>query len=332
MVSFDEPHHPYLCPPPYSEMYRNYEYPKKPNVWDTLKDKPEHQRVWAGKQLAADKDALKIVNSDYFGCNSYIDHEIGRVLKAIDAHAPDALVIYTSDHGDHLSSHCLDNKGPTMYEEITHIPLIVRWPGKAPEGTTCPHPVSHIDLAPSIMEAYGLPRPKRLEGKSMLATFRDPQTRPNDTIFMEWGRYEVDHDGFGGIQPIRAAFDGRYKLVINLLTSDELYDLQSDPYEMKNLILSAEHAKIRDGLHDQIIDWMNRTRDPFRGYYWQRRPWRTDAPPASWDFTGMTRQREEEEYEPRQLDYATGLAMEVATRPKDTGKIPKRKGAGKAKK
>ena len=61
---------------------------------------------------------------------------------------------------------------------------------------------------------------------------------------------------------------------------------------------------------------MNETRDPFRGYYWQRRPWRTDAPAAHWEFTRKTRQRENEEYEPRQLDYGTGLPMEEAVRGK----------------
>ena len=59
---------------------------------------------------------------------------------------------------------------------------------------------------------------------------------------------------------------------------------------------------------------MNRTRDPVRGYYWARRAWRSDAPSASWAYTGMTRQREDEDYEPRQLDYETGLSMESAVR------------------
>ena len=61
---------------------------------------------------------------------------------------------------------------------------------------------------------------------------------------------------------------------------------------------------------------MNRTRDPFRGYYWERRPWRRDARPASWEYTGMTRQREVDGDEPRQLDYKPGLEMKEATRPK----------------
>ena len=82
------------------------------------------------------------------------------------------------------------------------------------------------------------------------------------------------------------------------------------------LIESADHAAVRDALHDRILDWMNRTRDPFRAYYWERRPWRTNARPATWPYTAMTRQRENEEYEPRQLDYDTGLEIKEAVRKK----------------
>jgi uncharacterized sulfatase len=61
---------------------------------------------------------------------------------------------------------------------------------------------------------------------------------------------------------------------------------------------------------------MNATRDPFRGYYWERRPWRTDARPADWDYTGMTRQRLSDGFEPVQLDYKTGLEIKEAVRKK----------------
>jgi len=316
VVSYDEPHGPCLCPRPFSEMYQGHEFPKSRNVWDTLEGKPEHQRVWAGNRLESDRDAVTIKAPDFFGCNSFADYEIGRVLEAVDAHAPDALVIYTSDHGDFLGSHCLSGKGPAMYDEITRVPLIVRWPGRTPEGSVCPHVASHIDLVPTILDAAGLPIPRLLEGTSMLATFADPAVRPNDVIFMEFGRYEIDHDNFGGFQPVRAAFDGRYKLVVSLLSGDELYDLATDPDEVVNLIESPDRAAVRNALHDKLLDWMNRTRDPFRGYYWERRPWRIDAPPATWACAGMTRQRENEEYEPRQLDYNTGLEMTAAVRKK----------------
>lgn len=314
VVSYDEPHHPYVCPRPYSEMYRDYIFPKSKNIWDTLEKKPDHHRIWAGERLSEDKDALEITPSDFLGCNSYVDYEIGRVIDAIDQYAPNALVIYTSDHGDMLDSHSINNKGAAMYDEITRIPWIVRWPGRSPNGLVCNHPVSHIDLAPTIMDVLGLEIPKTLQGRSMLKTFQDPEMATNETIFMEFARYEVDHDSYGGFQPIRAAFDGQFKLVINLLATDEMYDLEDDPEEMVNLIDSESHIKIRDRLHDKILEWMNDTRDPFRGYYWERRPWRGDARPATWSYTGMTRQRESEESEPRQLDYNTGLEITAVVR------------------
>lgn len=316
VVSYDEPHGPCLCPRPFSQMYKDYKFPKSPNVWDTLEGKPDYQRAWAGPRLNKDRDALEISNPYFFGCNSYVDYEIGRVIDAIDEHVPDALVIYTADHGAMMESHCLYAKGPAVYDEIARIPFIARKPGIISPGSVCAAPSSHIDIAPTILEAAGLPIPKLLEGRSMMPTLCDPGNAVNDHIFIEFGRYEIDHDGFGGFQPLRACYDGRHKLSINLLSTDELYDLEKDPHEMTNLIDSPEYAEVRDRLHDRILDWMNQTRDPFRGYYWERRPWRNDARPATWDYTGFTRQRENEEYEPRQFDYNTGLEMTEATREK----------------
>ncbi|MFW6269270.1 MAG: sulfatase-like hydrolase/transferase [Bacillota bacterium] len=316
VVSYDEPHGPALCPPEYVEMYEDYEFPKSKNHLDTLEGKPAHQKAWAGESLEKDREELTVKMPFRLGCNSFVDYEIGRVLDAIDEYAPEAMVIYTSDHGEALENHCLNSKGAAMYEEITNIPFLVRWPGVAPENTVCNHPVSHIDVIPTILEAAGLDIPNPLQGKSVLETFKNPDKKSRDEVFMEFHRYEIDHDGFGGFQPIRCVYDGRYKLVINLLTSDELYDLKEDPEEMNNLINNEDYGDIRDKLHDKILDWMNETRDPFRGYYWERRPWRKDAREASWDYTGMTRQREPDEGEKRQLNYNTGLEMEESVREK----------------
>jgi len=314
VLSYDEPHHPFLCPKPFAQMYRDYHFPKSPNVYDTLLDKPEHHRVWAG--LRSNPETLSITIPDFLGCNSFVDDEIGRVLTAIDQYAPNALVIYTSDHGDGLFAHGLSGKGPAMYDEIARIPLIVRWPGHTPAGVVCTHPMSHIDLTPTILDAFGIAPAKITQGRSMIGAYHSPTQPPHAAIFIEFGRYEVDHDGFGGFQPVRAAFDGRYKLIVNLLTTDELYDTQHDPAEMTNLIASPEHAAARNALHNRLLDWMNQTRDPFRGYYWQRRPWRTDAAPATWSYTGMTRQLDSEHGEPRWLDYGNGLEITALVRQK----------------
>ncbi len=315
VVSYDEPHGPFLCPEPYASMYKDYEFPKSRNIYDDLTAKPDYQRAWAGDSLNEDKEALKITPRFFLGCNAFVDSQIARFLQHVEEFAPDAVIIYTSDHGDALSSHSLSAKGPSMYDEIARIPLVIYDP-KSPGGTVNPHPASHIDLTPTIMDYAGLPIPKLLEGKSMRPMIEDASFKGNDYIFTEFSRYEIDHDGFGGFQPMRAVYDGRYKLSVHLLSQDELYDIENDPEEMDNLIDSEAHADDRNRLHDAILDWMNETRDPFRGYYWERRPWREDARPATWDYTGYTRQRENEEYEPRQLNYSTGLVMKQAVRPK----------------
>ncbi len=316
-VSYDEPHDPYLCPKEFVDLYEDYEFPKKDNVWDTLEDKPEHLQAWSEHRRFSDRDKLKIEPKWFFGCNSYIDSQVGRVLESIEKSAPDALVIYTSDHGDFLESHSLCGKGPSAYDEIARIPLIMRCPEISQSGAVAPNPASHIDITPTVLDYFGIERSRVLEGQSILPTLENPELNQNPEVFIEFGRYEIDHDGFGGFQPMRSVFDGRMKLTINLLSSDELYDIKNDPDEMNNLINSSETAEKRDALHNRLLDWMNTTRDPFRGYYWERRPWRADAAEATWKYTGFTRQREEDlKYEPKQLDYATGLEIDNPVRKK----------------
>lgn len=315
VLSYDEPHDPSLCPEPYSSMYDSYVEEKKGGVFDTLESKPAHQRIWAGERAALDKNELDPTDRLLYSCNSFVDAEIGRVVAKVKENTPDALIIYTSDHGEMRYSHSLIGKGPAPYDEITRIPLIISSPLTG-HGERYPFPVSHINLTPTVLEYFGINDAQWLEGKSILSTAHDCTDRVNEHIFMEFGRYEVDHDGFGGFQPMRCVFDGRYKLCINLLSDDELYDLESDPAENVNLINCEETADIRNSLHDALLAHMNETRDPFRGYYWHIRPWRKDAPLPTWRYTGYTRQRENEDYEPRQLDYTTGLPMENATREK----------------
>ncbi|MFH8487712.1 sulfatase-like hydrolase/transferase [Streptomyces longisporoflavus] len=317
VVSFDEPHDPALTPRAYSDRYAHHTFPHDDNVTDELAGKPPHQQVWAGERLSEDRQEYERRNRQFFAAQEFVDTQIGRILDRVDADATNALVIYTSDHGDMLGSHRLYAKGPAMYDEITRVPLLVRLPGTTPAGSVNPHPASHISLAATVLEHHGLPVPAYLQGPSLLPALRDPEVRVTSEVFVEFGRYEVDHDGFGGFQPMRGVFDGRHKLVVNLLSTDELYDLGGDPGELNNLIGSPAHTSVRDDLHDRLLHWMNTTRDPFRGYHWQRRPWRADAPAATWDHDGMTRQRPDDPaYMPRLLDYTTGLEMSETTRRK----------------
>ena len=314
-LSYDEPHGPCICPAPYNTMYKDTKLPDSKNYQDDLSKKPLMQRLWAGKDINASEEELHATSESlalFLGCNSFVDNQIGRVMEVINRDFPDAIVMFTSDHGDMVGNHRLQMKNAAVYKEIANIPFIIRGGEK---GKVVTAPTSHIDLVPTIMDYMGLPIPKLLEGKSILPQIYDTSVKINDYVYTEFTRYEVDHDGFGGLQMMRAVTDGRYKLAIHLCDTDELYDMENDPDEIHNLIDCEQTKEIRNTLHDALLEHMNATRDTYRGYQWAVRSWRPEKMPI-WENDGYTRQRENEEYEPRQRDYDTGMPMKEAVRSK----------------
>ena len=313
VVSIDEPHHPYIAPEGYVRAFQDFLFPV-PNAADPLTDKPQAQVEWSKhteycqSQMVQKDGKTYLRHPHHFACNSFCDSQVGRVLEVVDAETPGALVIHTSDHGDMFGSHRLHGKGPCMYEENVRIPLIVRWPGQAPAGTVSRDPVSHIDLVPTLLDYFGVNVPDILQGRSLLGQMRNPSLRTNELVFAEFNRFEIDHDGFGAFAPIRSVFDGRHKLVISLLDTDELYDLTADPLEMTNRINDPKCAGIRHRLLGELIAWMQRTRDPLRGPHWGRRLWgRIES--STWG--GPTRPRPfDEAYFPKTLLYDTGKVID----------------------
>ena len=142
-----------------------------------------------------------------------------------------------------LNAHRLDMKNAAMYREVANIPLIIKGGDR---GKVVSYPASHIDLAPIILDYFGQPVPKLLEGKSMMDQIKDASVKINDAVYTEFTRYEIDHDGFGGLQIMRGITDGRYKLVIHLLDTDEFYDTNTDPYEVCNRIHAEETADVEE--------------------------------------------------------------------------------------
>ena len=316
VVAYEEPHHPCLAPEPFASMFDDADIALDPDVFEPgTTDKPELHRVWG--EAYADKipDGFIDRRKRFLACNAYVDYEIGKVLDAIDACCPEALTLYTADHGFALGNHGgLYDKGPACYEEITGVALIARAPGLADPGMRYAPPVSHIGITPTILQHMGLPTPEIIEGESLLPILEDPSAATPPEVFIEFGRFTLPHDGFGGFQPYRACVAGNLKLCVNLLDTDELYGLAADPHEQSNLIDSPEYAPVRDRLHDRILAWMNETRDPFRGYHWERRPRRTDARLASYHGARAKRVKPGDPgFNPQPLDYATGMPVETAS-------------------
>lgn len=308
-VSFDEPHGPSLCPEPYASMYADYVLEDTPAYHDTLENKPLYQKLWA---TTFKKKGKPVQAPLLLGCNSYIDSEIGRIVASVHQKLPDAMIIFTSDHGAALGAHGLTAKGPSVYDEIARVPLIISG-GPCRKGETYPHTISHADLPATVLDYMGLRKPNAFSGKSLLPIISGEKTEENSHAFIEFNRYERDHDGFGGYQPMRAIVTDRYKLALHLTDMDELYDIEKDPYNLNNLINHPDYAAIRNELHDMILNWMNETRDPFRGYQWKCRSWRTEYAPE-WEVDGWTRQYDNDPGEYRQKEYETGLEMLEASR------------------
>ena len=305
-VSYDEPHGPFTCPPEYAERFLDYRYPLGQAAFDTLEDKPQHQRDWSAAR--ARERTGYAVNPMYFGCNSFVDAEIGRVIDAVDRLAPDeTYIIFTSDHGEQLGAHGIYAKGAAVYESNINIPLIVRLPGRAGAGTRRETLASHIDVLPTMLDLAGLPVPPALEGQSLVPLLRGGPEDLQRPVFVEFHRYELPADNWGGFTPMRAIVKGPYKLAINLLDTDELYDRGSDPDELHNRIEDPAYAAVRDALHEELIDWQYRSYDPFRGPAWERRPWRSTRTLTWQGGWKGTRRSWDDGYAPSRLNYRTGL-------------------------
>ncbi|ONI38481.1 sulfatase [Candidatus Epulonipiscium fishelsonii] len=317
-LSYDEPHGPCICPAPYNTMYNGVSMPNSKNYADDLSTKPLSQQLWSNKNINKSAEELQKPTDNlslFLGCNSFVDDEIGRVLETIYEQCPDAIIIYTADHGDMLFNHKLNSKNCCAYKEVLNIPFIV----KGGAVGVVDYPTTHLDVTPTILDYMNVEIPPIIEGKSIMAQIKDGVTKINNEVYSEFTRYELIQDGNGGFQPMRCVFDGRYKLVINLLHTDEFYDLERDPDEVYNAINDPEYKEIREALHEKLIQEMDRTRDVYRGYQWAMRPWRDDKTP-SFRNAGYVRQREESEmYEERQFSYDTGLPMEEAVRIKIIG-------------
>lgn len=286
-VSFDEPHGPYICPPPFRGRFAQSAIYRPPTFMADLSGKPRLQQDYAAflAKHRPTPETFPGYYHRYYDCNSYVDYEIGRVLDAIAAHLPpDTVVIFTSDHGDHLGAFGLCAKGPTMYDHTIAVPLIVKAPGLTTGGQRAPGVVSTLDIMPTILELAGvaldtLPDSDEVHGfteRSLLPVLQQPETRIHGAVFVEYNRFGTHFDQVNGLYPIRCIRTEDWKLSINLFDTDELYNLREDPHEAANRIDDPAAALIRDELHDRLLDWQRRTQDVLRGPQWGARAWRPD--------------------------------------------------------
>ena len=261
-LDFVGPHHPYAVPEPYASMYDPADIEPWENFEDDYTDKPAVQERYLAYRGVdhLDWDDWAEAVAKYFGFVTLIDDQIGRILDVVDEVVPEnTAVIHTADHGDFTGSHRQFNKGPMMYEETYHVPLMVRWPEVIEPASTCEEFVRLLDLMPTFLDLAQEPKPSDIHGRSILPLLQGitPPDWPQ-TLFAE---YHGDEFGLYTQRMIRSK---RYKYVYNTPDIDELYDLREDPSELTNLAENPEYRAVKTELQESLIEWMEQTDDSLR--------------------------------------------------------------------
>ncbi|WP_333834749.1 sulfatase-like hydrolase/transferase [Rubrimonas sp.] len=238
-VSFVCPHFPLVAPP---EWFRLYPLDKVP--LPRLRepgDFPDHPVLKALRSVQdyddhfRDEEHVRIAVAAYYGMVSFLDDNIGRIVAALDEAGlgENTLVVYGSDHGDNLGTRTFWGKS-NMYEESAGVPLVMRGPGVAP-GRRVRTPVSLLDAYPTILQAMGEPVDADLPGASLLeiAEGRDPDR----TVLAEYHAVA----SITGVFMVRF---GRYKYVHYEGYRPQLFDLDADPGETRDLALEPASAAI----------------------------------------------------------------------------------------
>lgn len=255
-----EPHLPNVVPEPYASLYPPDSISPWPGFDDPLTGKPyaqrQQRRVW-GVDKWTWRDWSPIVGR-YLGEITLLDAQIGRVLSHLDALGlrENTVVVYTTDHGDMCGSHGMADKHMVMYDDVVRVPLIIRWPGQAENGTCDAFVSSALDLAATFCEMAGVPIPETFAGQSLLPLLRGTPDNGRDCIFAMY------HGSQFGLYSQRMARDAGWKYVWNATAEDEFYDLTNDPGEIVNLVLSPAGRDDLRRLRRRLVDWMETIHDP----------------------------------------------------------------------
>jgi choline-sulfatase len=239
-VSFIHPHLPLVVPAEYFDLYDPATLPMpaqwRPEEWPRHPALDLKRRSGSLEEPLAEAEIRRAMAA-YYAMVTFMDALVGRVLRALDLAGlrESTRIIYTADHGESLAAHGLWWK-ENMYQESVGVPVIVAGPD-IPEGKVSQTPVSAIDVFSAIVEGVGArltPEDADLPGESLFRLAREPDRER--LVFAEY---------HGAMSP-RGIFmvrDGRYRYVHYVGLAPQLFDLETDPDETRNLAGEPAHAE-----------------------------------------------------------------------------------------
>jgi choline-sulfatase len=248
------PHFPLIVPQKYWQQYEG-KIPMPVIPEGHLESQPrnyKHLRIGFNVENAPDEIVRK-GRELYYGLTQWVDNQIGKILDAVAGSevADNTVIIYTTDHGENMGEHGLWWKN-CMYQHASRVPLIVSWPArwKGPQRRT--QACSLVDVVQTIAALGGADVPTDWNGDSMLDWLDAPGTNWKDVAVCEY----YAHNIASGYAMIRM---GKYKYVYHTPADAdhpaerELYDLQSDPGEFKNLAAKDEYRARVEAMHEALV-------------------------------------------------------------------------------
>ena len=228
--------------------------PEQRRVWDDsygrknrdfLADRPEGKELLRWKYQRYIHDYCRTIRS--------VDDQIGRVLDYLEESGlmDNTLIVYTSDQGFLLGEHGLYDKR-FMYEESFRTPLIMAWRGHIRPGTVCRELVQNIDYAPTFLELAGVPVPADMQGLSLLPLLKGGHSADwRRSLYYHFYEYPAEHM----VKRHYGVRNDRWKLIhfYNDIDQWELYDLQEDPHELRNLYGLPEYAAPRREMTEELV-------------------------------------------------------------------------------
>ena len=196
-------------------------------------------------QWVVENEQWKPLVQTYLACVSFTDHQVGRVLDALDAspHADSTIVVFFSDHGFHLGEKNHWAKR-SIWQDGSGVPLIIAGPGIA-KGKVCDKPVQLLDLFPTLLDLTGLKANPKHEGNSLQRLLKNPAASWPHTARSSFGPKNV------------AIISEHYRYISYQDGSEELYHRLADPHEWKNLaklstmkeVLAQHRAQLPEKYH-----------------------------------------------------------------------------------
>jgi choline-sulfatase len=249
VASFTHPHDPYVTRREYWDRYEGVDIPM-PAVPSVPADDDPHSRRLRGaiesSRVSVTDEQVRKARRAYYGNVSYCDDWAARLLETVDALglADDTVVMVLADHGDMLGERGLWYK-MNFFEGSARIPLIVHAPGRF-EARRVRQPVSLVDVLPTLAEFAGaVDEPvEPLAGLSLVPLCTGDEVAER-TVY---GEYMAE----GSVAPVVMIRRGSMKFVHCQADPDQLYDLSTDPYELRNLAGDSAHSAQLDGFRAEV--------------------------------------------------------------------------------